>query len=97
MRPTSVRSSVALSTSQFRRSAVQTSAAAGPYTTLQGWGEAAVLVLASSMEAWRSFRGIHLFHIALAQCTMTSLWAMKAGSALPLSEPSAIMRAMSNS
>ena len=46
-----VRNSRALRTSQLSRSAVQISAAAGPYTTLHGWGQLAVLLLASSTEA----------------------------------------------
>ena len=93
--PSSIKIFTGSSTVHFRRDAVHINAAAGPYTTLHGCVALASLTFPSATSCRRCLMGSQRFHTAWAQWPMGPAWASKAGSTLPVVDPSASIRAKS--
>eukprot|EP00972_Heterocapsa_arctica_P011987 1757445-Heterocapsa_arctica.AAC.1 len=84
-------------TSQPNRHAVATKAPAGPCTFAHGDGRSASTPTAVSTSRSRAGLGSQPSQTASAHFTMGASWAAKAGSTLPLIEPSARTSARSSS
>ena len=72
-------------------------AAAGPYATFQGCTALSQALIASFIVELSEGMGNHSFHTAIADCPMGPTCATKAGSALPVADPSARISARSRS
>ena len=95
--PLSVVTDVALWMVHSRRVAVRTYAAAGPVTLAQGLGLCIAMSLAWATLPSSRARLSHASQIADAHVPIGTMWAPKAGSTVPVREPSAIVSARSMS